>query len=131
MKTRLLDSPTKRISIAVAVLTGLVVLAAAAYIFLGSSPSQPANGAKIISAAHAYTQALQQHHAPVPQSIPLQVLIDQGLLQPADVGSFQGMDAKIFLTASGSGPNILMRVHLPDGTDLVLFGDGNAQQVKR
>ena len=54
MKTQILDSPAKRISIAVAVLTGLILVAAAAYTFLGSSASKPVNGLKIIAAARAY-----------------------------------------------------------------------------
>jgi hypothetical protein len=131
MKTRVLDSPAKRISIAVAVLTVLVLLAGAVYIFLGTPASQPVNGPKIIAAAHAYSQGLRQRHAAIPQSVPLQVLIDQGLLQPADVGSFQGLDAQISLTASGSGPNVLMRVHMTDGTDLLLLSDGSTQGIKR
>ncbi len=131
MKTRVLDTPAKRISIAVAILTGLILLAAAIDIFLGTAAPRPVNGPKIIAAAHAYTQALQQRHLPIPQAVPLQVLIEQGLLQPADIGSFQGLDAIISLTAGGAGPAVLMRVHMPDGMDLVLLADGNAHKIKR
>jgi hypothetical protein len=131
MKTRILDTPAKRISIAVAILTGLILVAAAVYIFVGTVAPQPANGPKIIAAARDYTRALQQRHLPIPQAVPLQVLIDQGFLQPADIGSFQGLDANISLTASSGGPTVLMRVHMPDGTDLVLLADGSARQIKR
>jgi hypothetical protein len=129
MNTRILDTATKRISIAVAIVTGLILLAVAVYTFLGPTASQPANGPKIIAAAQAFTRALRQSHAPIPQSIPLQVLIDQGLLQPADIGSFQGLEANISLTATNPGPQtVLMRVHMPDGTDLTLLANGSAQQ---
>jgi hypothetical protein len=133
MNTRVLDTPAKRISIALAIATGLILLAAAAYIFLRSGAAQPANGPKIIAAARAYTHALLQNHAPIPPSVPLQTLLDQGLLEPADVGSFQGLDANISLTARASeGPQaVLMRVHLPDGTDLVLLADGTAMSVRK
>jgi hypothetical protein len=132
VKTQILDSPAKRISIAVAVLTGLILVAAAAYTFLGSSASKPVNGLKIIAAARAFTRSLRQEHLPIPPAVPLQLLIDQGLLQPADIGSFQGLDAKISLMASNGSPSFeLMRVHLTDGSDLVLFADGSAQQTKR
>jgi hypothetical protein len=131
MKTRLLDSPAKRISIAVAILTGLVLLAVAVYIFLGTSSSQPVNGLKIVAAAQAYTRALQQSHSPIPPTVPLQALIDRGLLQASDVGSFQGMDATIFLTAPTNGPAALMRVQMPDGMDLILLADGSTLGVKR
>jgi len=126
-----MDSSAKRVSIAVAIATGLILLAAAAYTFLGPSSSRPANGPKIIAAARTYSHALLERHLPIPQSVPLQVLMDQGLLQPADVGSFQGMDANIFLTATNGGPTVLMRVHMPDGMDLVLLADGRSQGVKR
>jgi hypothetical protein len=133
MKTLILDSPAKRISIAVAIVTGLILLAAAVHTFLGPSSSQPANGPKIIAAAQTFTRALKEHHLPIPQSVPLQVLIDQGFLPSADAGPFQGLDASIFLTAKVSdGPHaVLMRVHLPDGTDLVLLAEGTATVVKR
>jgi hypothetical protein len=131
MKTQLLDTPSKRIPIAVAVVTGVILVGAAIYTFLGTPASLPINGLKIIAAAHAYTRALVQRHAPIPAAVPLQTLIDQGLLEPADVGSFLGMDANIFLTATNNGPAVLMRVRMTDGTDLVLLADGSAQQTKR
>jgi hypothetical protein len=112
----------------VAVLTGLILVAAGAYTFLGTGVSRPVNGMKIIGAAHAYTRALMQNHQAIPPSVPLQVLVEKGFLQPADIGSFQGMDAAIILTKSGPGPTVLMRVHMPDG-DLLLLGDGSAQKV--
>jgi hypothetical protein len=132
MKTSILDSPAKRIAIAVAIVAGLILLAAAVYTFLGPASSQPANGLKIIAAARAYTRVLQQNHAPIPPTVPLQVLIDQGLLQPADVGSFQGLEANISLTASSDDAHtVLMRVHMPDGMDFVLLANGNAMQIAR
>lgn len=126
MNTRILDSPTKRISIAVAVMTGLIVVAAAGYLFLGSSSPSPVNGFMIIAAAHNYTHALVQRHVLVPQSVPLQTLVDQGLLKPDDIGAFQGLEATIFLTAPTNGPPVLMRVRMPDGTDYVLLADGKS-----
>lgn len=131
MKTRIMDSPAKRIPIAVATLTGLILIVAAIYIFHGSASTQRPNGLKIIQAARTYTRALRENHLPVPQSVPLQFFIEQGLLQPADLGSFQGMDAKIFLTANNGSLPALMQVHMPDGTDMVLLADGSMRQVMR
>lgn len=133
MKTAQLDTPAKRISIAVAVLTGLVLLAAAIYAFLGVSSTPPINGLKIIAAAHAYTQALRLSHVPVPHTVSLQSLVNQKLLLPADLGPFQGMDGSISLTADPKegAQAVLMRVHMPDGADLVLLADGSAQEVNR
>jgi hypothetical protein len=134
MNIRTLDSASaKRISMGVAVLTGLILAGAAIYTFFGGADSRPADGPKIIAATHAYALALKEQHLPIPHALPLQVLVDKGLLQTADIGPFQGLDAEIFLTSSDkAGPRFpLMRVHLPDGTDLVLWADGSSQKVKR
>lgn len=128
MKTQALDSTSKRISMGVAVLTGIILLGAAAYTFMGGSTSKPVNGLKILAAAHSYTAALQQQHQAIPETVPLQVLVDHGLLQPADIGSFAGLQADIALKGTNGAQNVLMRVHLQDGTDLVLLTDGSAQR---
>jgi hypothetical protein len=132
MKTRIMDSPATRVSIAVTIAAGLILLAAAVYTFFGPSSSQSANGLKIIAAAQAYTRNLRQRKLSIPPTVPLQALIDQGLLQSADVGPFQGLDANISLTASSdSAHTVLMRVHMPDGMDFVLLGDGSTQGLKQ
>jgi hypothetical protein len=42
------------------------------------------------------------------------------------------LDATLVLTADASNPQrVLMRVHMQDGTDLVLTGDGALQQPAR
>jgi len=130
VKTQLLDSPSKRVPIAVATVIGLILIGAAIYTFLGTPTTQPVNGPKILAAARAYTHALLQSHSAIPHAVPLQVLIDKGFLQPADAGSLQGMDASIFLTASSGGPTVLMRVRMTDSTDFVLLADGSTQQIK-
>jgi hypothetical protein len=131
MKTQLLDSPAKRVPIALAVLTVVVVVGAAIYTFSRSAPSQPVNAPKIIAAARTYSHSLRDGHQPVPHSIPLQKLVDQGLLLPADLGPFQGMEANIFLTSDPGDPPVLMRVHMTDGTDIILMANGQMLQVKR
>jgi hypothetical protein len=68
---------------------------------------------------------------PVPASVPLQTFIDQCLLEPADVGSFQGMDANISMTTTNGLPHVLMSVRLPDGTEMVLLADSKGLPVKR
>lgn len=130
MKTPILDTPARRISIAVAVLTGVILVAGAAYTFLGTGAVQPVNGMKIVGAAHAYTRALVQNHQPIPPSVSLQTLVDKGFLKPDDIGSFQGLDADVALTKTGSGPSVLMRVRMADG-DLLLYDDGVQKKIKR
>jgi hypothetical protein len=129
MQTRLLDSPKKRIIIALTAAAALVVICAG--VLMLRPPEHPINGPKIIAAARAYTRALQQSHSPIQPTVPLQTLISRGFLKPADAGSLAGMDATIFLVAGNGHPSILMRVHLPDGNDLVLLDDGSVRQLKR
>lgn len=131
MKTPDTESPAKRLPVVLLVVTALAVIGGGLHFFF-SNNSSPADGPKIIAAAQAYTRALRQSHAPVPHAVPLQTLIDKGLLKPADVGSFQGLDAKVFLTgANTGGPDVLMTVRLSDGTDLVLLANGATQTIKR
>ena len=53
-------------------------------------------------------------------------------LQPADIAAFAGLDATLALIYNPSDPTfVLMRVHLPDGTDVVLLADGTAQTTRR
>jgi hypothetical protein len=130
MKTRVLESPARRVAVAVAVLTVLILVAGGLYILFSSPPARPVNGLKLIAAAQAYTRGLIKNHAPVPSSVPLQVLVDQGLLEPADIGSLQGLDVKIFLTTRDpSGHRVIMSVRLSDGTDLTLFADGSSRKL--
>jgi hypothetical protein len=133
MKTQLMDSPAKRMSLAAAVITVLILVAAAIYLLPAlTGPLQRADGLKIVGASRLYTRDLIQRHLPVPQTVHLQALIDQGLLKPADIGPFQGMDATIYLTASSGGdPTVMMRVRMPDGADFVLLTDGTTQEIKR
>ena len=72
------------------------------------------------------------HRQPIPKTVSLNELLTGGYLKPADVAPFQGLDAVLELTSDASNPQtVLMRVHMPDGSDLVLLGDGTAQQVAR
>lgn len=131
MNTPTITPPAGRKSVAVAVFAGLVLVAVAAYIFIGSPAYQPINGRKIIMAAQAYTRALEQKHAPIPHAVPLQSLVDQGYLKAADIGALQGVDARIFLTARNDEQDVLMKVHMPDGSDFVLLGDGTTHEMPR
>jgi hypothetical protein len=130
MKTRVMDSPAKRISIAVALVTGLILVVALGFTFFGGH-TEPINAPKILAAAQAYTKDLRLRRVPVPSSIPLQELIDKGFLQAKDAGSLVGMDAAISLTVQNYHPETpLILVHTKDGHDLVLRADGGTMDIK-
>src|ERR1700749_2761585 len=103
MKTNVLDTSTKRISIGVAVLTALVLAGGAGYHFT-EGPAQPLNGLKIMTAARDYTRSLTAKKQPIPATVPLQTLVDRGFLQPADLGSLQGVEANLSLVAPTNSP---------------------------
>jgi hypothetical protein len=69
---------------------------------------------------------------PIPKTVSLNELLTRGYLKPADIAPFQGLDAALVLTSDLSNPQrVLMRVHMPDGSDLVLLGDGTTQSAAR
>jgi hypothetical protein len=124
-----MDSRAKRISIAVAGATGLILVVALAFTFIGARP-EPVNAPAIVAAAQAYTHALRLQKLPVPSTVSLQELIDRHFLRPKDAGSLAGMDAAISLTAGKVTPRTpLILVHNKDGTDLVLLADGSTQEL--
>lgn len=127
------DSPVRRMTIAVAAVVAIMVAAALVYIFLMSKePSARFNGATIVAAARSYTRDLRARNQPVPKSVTLEELADHHFLKPEEVAAFRGMSATITLSSTESGPKtVLMRVHFPDGGEVLLLADGTVQQAGR
>jgi len=112
-----------------------VVMVVAGFIYYRSSNEstpEKVNGLRFVAAARGYTRMLVASKQPIPATVSLNELLARGFLKPADVAPFQGLQTEIILTSDASNPRAaLMRVHLSDGTDLVLFNDGSTQQVRR
>lgn len=127
------ESRTKRITVAVGLGAALLVICGLVYLLLPSGePNAKVDGPKIIAAGRAYTHDLINHKQPVPSSVSLTELVAKGYLKPEDIAAFQGLDATLALIYNSSDPAfVLMRVHMPDGTDVVLLGDGSAQTTRR
>jgi hypothetical protein len=127
------DSPVRRMTIAVAAAVAFMVAAALVYVFLVSKESSAKfNGAAIVAAARSYTRDLQARKEPVPKSVTLEDLAAHHFLKPEEIAAFRGMNATVTLTSTKSSPQtVLMRVHLPEGGDVVLLADGSVQQVPR
>lgn len=127
------DSPLKRMAVAIGAAVAIMVAVGLLYLLIAedSAPGK-IDGLKIVAAGSAYTRALIASKLPVPKTVSLDELLTRGYLKPADVAPFQGLDATLVLTADASNPQrVLMRVHMQDGTDLVLTGDGALQQPAR
>jgi hypothetical protein len=133
MKVRIPDTPLKRMAVAIGAAVAIMVAAGLIYL-LAAGDSSPAkiDGLKIVAAGSAYTRGLIANRQPIPKTVSLNELLTRGYLKPADIAPFQGLDAALVLTSDLSNPQrVLMRVHMPDGSDLVLLGDGTTQPAAR
>ena len=116
----------KRILIAVVV--GAVAATIMSLVYLASIDRRPGHvdAVKILSAAQTYGHDLKVKGTTVPPSVTLEELIARGLLRPADVSGFDGMEVTVSLTVDPSRPqDILMRARLPDGHEVVALADGS------
>ena len=123
----------KRASKVMAVVAFLLVAGFFAYIISVPRPvSGRVNALKIMTAAQTYAHDLKAHGLAVPATVALQDLIAQGLLTTADVSGFAGMDVTVSLVHADRSPQeVLMRVRLQDGSQIVALEDGSVQQVPR
>ena len=118
-------------TIAVAAAVAIMVAAGLVYLFVVSrETSAKFNGAAIVAAAHDYTRDLQARKQPIPKSVTLEDLVALHFLKPEEIAAFRGANATVMLTGEGHGAQtVVMRVHFPDGSDIVLLADGSVQQV--
>jgi hypothetical protein len=125
------DSPMRRMTVAIVTAVAMMAVAALVYIFLVSRETGAKfNGAAIVAAARAYTRDLQARNQPVPKSVTLEDLVALHFLKPGEIAAFGGLKGTIMLTADGRDPQtVLMRVHLPDGGDLLLLQDGSVKEA--
>jgi len=123
----------RRLTLTVMAVVAVVLIAAISIFFPFPRPvPSRMNDAKIFAAAQAYAHDLQAHGQPVPTTVALQDLLAKGLLTPADVSGFAGMDVTVSLTANEMHPtDILMRVRMQDGSQFVALTDGSVQELPR
>ena len=123
----------RRMTIAIAAALGIMVAAGLLYVYVvPNGAGAKVDGAAIVAAAHAYTADLRARAQPIPHSIPLEQLVKLRYLKPEQIAAFHGLEATLSLTAEQPGPRtVLMRVHMPDGTDIVLLNDGSVQDLAR
>lgn len=79
-------------------------------------------------AAQAYKQALVAQGRPVPATVSLPDLTREGFCDPKRAATFRGYEVTVSLTADEHHTqDVLMRVRLPRGDELVVLGDGSVQ----
>ena len=127
------DSPVRRMAIAVICAVAFMAVAGLVYVVVGAKDSSGRfNGAALVAAARAYTRDLQARKQPIPKMVTLEDLVALHFLQAGDAEAFRGLKATIMLTSDASGPQgVLMRVRMPDGSEIVLLGNGSVQQVAK
>jgi len=131
MNVRVPDSRVKRMSLAIGLGVALLVAGGLVYLLTeGEVSPQKVDGPKIIAAGRAYTREMVSRKLPIPNSVSVSDLVAHGYLKPSDVAAFQGLDATILLTSDARRPDfVIMRVKMPDGSDLVLLQDGSVREV--
>ena len=95
--------------------------------------SQPVfkDAPKLISAAHAFSRDQVARGNPVPVSVSLRELVSGGYIATNDVRAFDGMEVTISLVNEADPQAVLIRVRLPDGTQVVAMADGSVQQLAK
>ena len=79
-------------------------------------------------AAQACKQALVAQGRPVPATVSLADLTREGFFDPKRAAAFGDCEVTVSLTADEHRPqDVLMRVRLPQGDELVVLGDGSVQ----
>src|SRR5665213_906477 len=122
--------PVKKALLAILALVAALAVVGFIYIKATVASMGRVDAVKIIAAAAAYSHGLTTSGKPVPMTVSLKELINQGLLKHEDVAAFDGMETTVTLKADAAHSQaILMRTHLADGADYVLLMDGSAQQV--
>jgi hypothetical protein len=93
------------------------------------SPEGHVDVAKIRAATDAYGQALKIEGKPAPTEVGLDQLIARGLLQASDVSGFDHARVSVSLAIHPAEiGQVLMRVRLPGGKELVALNDGSVQE---
>ena len=112
----------------------LAVTAGLGYLAFRTRDSQSGtlNGVRLIQAVRTFAEDLQTQGRPVPDSVPAAELVRRGLLTEGDLGDLAGFDFTVSLRVDESRPQeVLARVQLPDGSQVIALADGSVQQRKR
>ncbi len=115
----------------------LVVIGIGAYVALPvwwkpPPPPPPIDAARLIAAVQAYSRDKKDEVKPIPGSLTLGELVAAGYLHTNEVVAFEGAEVTFLLDADLTRPReVIIRVRLRDGTQLVLLANGTAQQLPK
>lgn len=124
--------PTERNHLIIAATIVSVVLLGALLNGVLHPKLPPMNFGKVIAASQTYRRDLQAKGESVPAMVSLQELTNRGFLHATDVPGLAGLDVTIALKPEETRPqDVLVRVRLPSGDELVTLADGSVQQIGR
>ena len=90
------------------------------------------DGSKLTSAVRAFTQDKLKKGQPMPDTLALRELVSGGFLAAEDARAFEGMEVTFYLSADLTRPKeTVIRVRLPDGSQMVMLADGTVQQTTK
>lgn len=108
----------------------IVALGAGAWLQRLAPPTSTQPAKAIWEALAAFEDSHQAKGLPLPSSVSLSTLTNQGFLDIAECGPFAGLDVTISLVADERRPqDVLMQVRYPDGTATVTLADGSVQSI--
>ena len=113
----------------------LVVLAAIGSVLLVShwQKSRSFKGlSKLAAAMQTYAHDQLSHGRTLPSSVKLQDLPGGGYISPDEVRDLGGADVTFYPTVNESDPQaVLVRVRMPDGSQIFAVADGSIQSIRR
>jgi hypothetical protein len=123
---------TRRLIVIAGLLVAVAVFVSVALISHWQHWQTFKNLPKVILAAQTYSQDQVAHGQPLPASVSLRDLVASRYVSAEDVRAFDGMDVTVYPMTNDTDPNsILIRVRMPDGTQIAAMGDGSIQQLPR
>jgi hypothetical protein len=88
------------------------------------------DASKLIPAMQAYARDRVARGQALPPAVNLSDLVAGGYLTFDDVAVFHGADVTFYPGVDLKSPQaVLLRAHMPDGTEMVMLADGSVQQV--
>jgi hypothetical protein len=110
----------------------VAVLASVVLIFHWQHLKTFKNLPKIVLAAQSYSRDKVAHGQPLSASVSLRDLVASRYVSTEDVREFDGMVVTVYPRTNDTDPQaILIRVRMPDGTQIAAMGDGSIQQLPR
>ena len=123
----------RRLIVIVGLLMAVAALVSVALVFHWQHCQTFKNLPKIVLAAQTFSRDKVAHGEPLPASVSIRDLLASKYISTEDLREFDGMDVTVYPTTNVTDlPHfILIRVRMPDGTQIVAMGDGSIQSLPK